>query len=227
MPIQMNSPLSGRATSRFGGPGRYKNKLILGAAVIAVVPFLLSTFAASVTVGSGSLEFGQGSQQAIACDSNVFIALGEEWHPSPTPDDSSAGFFRVRTATISNLNLDTCVGRKLRLRMIDGTSKELVLGSLPNATVLQVLLPKVSPTSNIGDPTSLGLTYLDGQGAPLAGSLAANVSLNVSGTSVYDGTPLSSTSADVTFYLDPTSTLVNIDGQSVRRATVETVNSPN
>ena len=184
MPIQMDSPLSGRATSRFGGPGRYKNKLILGAAVIAVVPFLLSTFAASVTVGSGSLEF-------------------------------------------SNLNLDTCVGRKLRLRMIDGTSKELVLGSLPDATVLQVLLPKVSPTSNIGDPISLGLTYLDGRGAPLAGSLAANVSLNVSGTSVYDGTPLSSTSADVTFYLDPTSTLVNIDGQTVRRATVETVNSPN
>jgi len=222
----MDSPLSGKVTSKFGGSGRYKSKLVLGVAVLAVVPFMVSTFAASVTVGSGSLEFGQGSQQAIACDSNVFIALGEEWHSNPTSDDGSAGFFRVRTATISNLNLDTCIGRKLRLRMIDGVGKEIVLGNLENASVLQVLLPKVSPTSNIGDPVVLALTYLNGQGEPLAGAVAANVSLNGSGTSVYDGTPLSTSSADVTFYLDPSSTLINIDGQSVRRATVETVNSP-
>jgi hypothetical protein len=53
--------------------------------------------------------------------------------------------------------------------------------------------------------------------------MAASVGLNVSGTSVYDGSTLSNTSADVTFYLDPTASLVNIDGQQVRRATVETV----
>ena len=223
----LNSPLSGRVTSRFGGSGKYKNKMILGVAVIAVVPFLLSTFAASVTVGTGSLEFGQGSQQAIACDDTVFIALGEEWHGAPTPTDSSAGFFRVRTATISNLNLETCAGRKLRLRMIDGTSAELAVGSTPEAKVLQVSLPKVVPQSNITDAQALGLIYLTSQGQPIVGTLAANAFLNVSGTSVYDGTQLSSTSADVTFYLDSTSTLVNIDGAQVRRATVETVNNPN
>jgi len=47
--------------------------------------------------------------------------------------------------------------------------------------------------------------------------------MNVSGTSVYDGSSLTNTSADVMFYLDPTATLVNINGQQVRRATVETV----
>jgi hypothetical protein len=57
--------------------------------------------------------------------------------------------------------------------------------------------------------------------------MAANVNLNVSGVSMYDGTPLSNTNADVMFYLDSTSTLVNINGQTVRRATVETVNNPN
>jgi hypothetical protein len=55
--------------------------------------------------------------------------------------------------------------------------------------------------------------------------MAANVNLNVSGVSMYDGTPLSATSADVTFYLDSTATLVNLNGQVVRRATVETVNN--
>jgi hypothetical protein len=55
--------------------------------------------------------------------------------------------------------------------------------------------------------------------------MAANVNLNVSGVSMYDGTPLSPTSADVTFYLDSSATIVNINGQTVRRATVETVNN--
>jgi hypothetical protein len=50
--------------------------------------------------------------------------------------------------------------------------------------------------------------------------------MNVSGTSVYDGTALTPISADVMFYLDPTATSVNIDGQQVHRATVETVANP-
>jgi hypothetical protein len=222
----LDSPLSGSVKSRFGGAGKYRNKVVLGTAVVAFVPFLLSTFAASVTVGTGALEFGQGSQQAIACDDTVYVALGEEWHANPLPEDPSAGFFRLRTATISNLNLTTCAGKKLRLRLIDGSSAEIVLGSLPDAKVLEVAIPREVPVSNLSDPTALRLTYLTGQGQPIAGAMAANVSMNVSGTSVYDGSSLTNISADVMFYLDPTATLVNINGQQVRRATVETVANP-
>jgi hypothetical protein len=222
----LDSPLSGSVKSRFGGAGKYRNKVVLGTAVVAFVPFLLSTFAASVTVGTGALEFGQGSQQAIACDDTVYVALGEEWFASPVPEDSSAGYFRLRTATISNLNLTTCAGKKLRLRLIDGSSAEIVLGSLPDAKVLEVAIPREVPVSNLSDPTELRLTYLTGQGQPIAGAMAANVSMNVSGTSVYDGSSLTNISADVMFYLDPTATLVNINGQQVRRATVETVANP-
>jgi hypothetical protein len=109
MSNDLQSPLSGRVTSNFGGVGRYKSKIIFGTAIIALVPMLLSTFAASVTVGNGNLEFGQGSQQAVACDENVFVAMGEEWHGAPTPQDSSAGYFRVRTVTVSNLNFGKSV----------------------------------------------------------------------------------------------------------------------
>lgn len=222
----LDSPLSGSVKSRFGGTGKYRNKVVLGTAVVAFVPFLLSTFAASVTVGTGALEFGQGSQQAIACDDTVYVALGEEWFASPVAEDSSAGYFRLRTATISNLNLTTCAGKKLRLRLIDGSSAEIVLGSLPDAKVLEVTIPSEVPVSNLSDPTALRLTYLTGQGQPIAGAMAANVGMNVSGTSVYDGSSLTNISADVMFYLDPTATLVNINGQQVRRATVETVANP-
>ena len=110
--------------------------------------------------------------------------------------------------------------------MIDGTSAELVLGSTPDAKVLQMAIPKQVPVANTSDATALALTYLTGDGQPIVGTLAASIAVGISGTSVYDGTPLTTTSADVTFYLDPTATVVNIDGAQVRRATVETVNNP-
>jgi hypothetical protein len=110
--------------------------------------------------------------------------------------------------------------------MIDGSSAELVIGTSPEAKVMQVILPSTVPTSNITDSTSLGLAYLTGEGQPISGVLAANANLNVSGVSVYDGSSLSATNADVMFYLDPSAQQVNINGENVRRATVETVNNP-
>ena len=85
MGINLDSPLSGRVKAGRGGGSTTKRKVLLGVAGVSVIPFLLSTFAASVTIGTGPLEFGQGSQQAIACDENVFIALGEEWHAIHLP----------------------------------------------------------------------------------------------------------------------------------------------
>jgi len=222
----MQSPLSGRMSSGFGGAGKYKSKVVFGVALVAAVPFLLSTFAASVTVGTGALEFGQGSQQATACDQKIYVALGEEWHGAPTAEDSSAGYFRVRAVTVSNLDLEACAGKKLRVRLIDNTSTEIKLGPTEESMVLQIALPNPFPISNLSDPVTLGLSYLTGIGAPISTTLAASAALSISGTSVYDGSVLSSKNGDATFYLDPTSTIVNIDGQKVFRTTVETIDNP-
>lgn len=226
MGSNLNSPLSGRVDSGFGGSGKFKHKIIFGTAILTAIPLVLSTFAASVTVGTGSLEFGQGSQQATACDQKIYVALGEEWHGAPTAQDSSAGFFRVRTVTVSNLDLQSCAGKKLRIRLIDGASSEISIGSSPEAKVLQIALPSSVPVSNLTDSSSLGLSYLTGIGGLISGPLLANATISVSGTSVYDGSILSAQNGDVTFYIDPAKTTVNIDGQLVRRTTVETIDNP-
>ena len=223
----LQSPLSGRVNSGFGGgKSRHRNKIIIGAALAGVVPFIVSTFAASVTVGSGPLEFGQGSQQAVACDPTVFAALGEEWHSAPTDADSSAGFFRVRGVTVSNLDLTSCHGKKLRIRLISTTGAELPIGPSTDAHVMQISLPDVDAPVSSSDASALALTYLTGDGTVVSSPMAGSVSLNVSGTSIYDGSDLSITNADVTFYLDSSATLVNLDGQTIGRTTVETVNNP-
>jgi len=76
------------------------------------------------------------------------------------------------------------------------------------------------------DAAALALTYLTGDGTVVSSPMAGSVSLSVSGTSIYDGSDLSATSADVTFYLDSSATIVNLDGQTIGRTTVETVNNP-
>jgi hypothetical protein len=224
--MTLHSPLSGPVNSGFGGGKKYKSKIVFGVAIMGFIPFIMSTFAASVTVGNGSLEFGQGSQQAVACDDKIFIAMGEEWHGAPTQNDPSAGFFRVRAVTVSNLDLQNCAGKKLRIRLINGSSQEITLGAIPEAKVLQVSLPANVPSSNISDSTALLLTYLTGTGNPISGTLLASAAVSVSGTSIYDGSVLSANNADVTFFIDPAKTAVNIDGQQVFRTTVETINNP-
>ena len=226
MASSLGSPLGGRLSSGFGGGKSHKSKLIIGILVVVLIPFLFSTYAANVTVGNGPLEFGQGSQQAIACDPTVYVAMAEEWFSNPQPNDPSAGFFRVKSTTISNVDLNSCKNKKLRVRLIDLTGKEIVLGNLPDAKVLQVVIPNVDQQVSVSDSTALKLTYLNGDGAPLAGSMVATAAINTSGLSVYDGTDLSPSSADVTFYIDSTRQ-INIDGQGVGRTTVETVNNPN
>jgi hypothetical protein len=56
--------------------------------------------------------------------------------------------------------------------------------------------------------------------------LLASAAVSVSGTSIYDGSVLSANNADVTFFIDPAKTTVNIDGQQVFRTTVETIDNP-
>jgi len=222
----LGSPLSGKMSNGFAGFGGAKSKLLIGIGVVALVPFLMSTFAANVTVGSGALEFGQGSQQAVACDPTVFVSIGEEWHSQPTQSDASAGFFRVKAVTISNLDLNSCRGKKLRMRLISTSGSEIPIGGSADVHVLQIVIPDVDAQVSSSDPTYLQLAALSGDGGVVSGTLSAAASLSISGTSVYDGSDLSNTSADVTYYLDPTGTVVNVDGQVVGRTTVETVNNP-
>jgi hypothetical protein len=221
----LHSPLSGRVTSKFGGSGKHRNKILVGISIAAIIPFALSTFAASITVGSGQLTFGQGSEQAISCDNQVYVAMNQEWHSAPTPADPTSGFFRVRSMTVSHFNLLTCQNTKLRMRLINMAAQEIPLGSIPGSTVLQITVPDSQNPGNVSDPAALSLAYFNGVGDLLSGVMQASASLQTSGVSVYDGSPLSPTSADVTFYIDP-SQAVNIDASTVGRVTVETVNAP-
>lgn len=223
--MTLHSPLSGSVRSRFGGSGKSRSRIAAGIAFLISIPFFVSTFAASVTVGSGTLAFGQGSQQAVACDSQVYVALGQEWKSAPTESDSTAGFFRVKSVTVSGLDLVACQKTKLRIRLINMQGQEIALGP-SNATVLQMAIPNSPDPQSSSDPAALSLGYLTGPGQVISGVMHAAINMATSGVSIYDGSNLSANSADVTFYIDPSQLHINIDGAEVGRTTVESVNNP-
>ena len=73
-------------------------KIALGLAAVILVPTIGSTLAGSIAVSGGSVEFGQGSATAAACDSVITI--------TPTAaftNTSGAGTFAVGTVVIGGI----------------------------------------------------------------------------------------------------------------------------
>jgi len=129
----VGSPLAGRVSSNFGGSVNHRTKKIIAGLLIATIaPLVATTLAASVTIGSGSLEFGQGSQAAVACDSSITSAITETWYQSTT-------VFRVSTIVLTALDTTACNGKNLKISLLGSGGTALVVGSA-SATSITVAL---------------------------------------------------------------------------------------
>ena len=121
-----NPPLSSRMGSRFGGGGRSRKKKQIGAGIASLlaVTYFGSTFAASVSLGSGALEFGQGTRAAVACDSDgITTAINEIWNNTLTQ-------FDVSTVVLSDINTSACANKIFKVTLLGNTGTELQLGNL-------------------------------------------------------------------------------------------------
>ena len=138
----IGSPLSNRVNSRFGGSVNHRSKKIIAGFLIATVgPLVATTLAASVTIGTGSLEFGQGSQAAVACDTAITTAITETWYNTST-------IFEVATIVLSDLNTAAgagvsnagCGGKILKVSLLGSSGTALTIGSSGTATSASVTL---------------------------------------------------------------------------------------
>jgi hypothetical protein len=152
-------------------PARKKKSLglILGVALVAGVMTVGSTLAASVTIGSTPITFGQGVTQAVACDSEITVT------PTTSFDNATgAGSFLLKTITISGLNNDTtnsttgvgCGGKSLVVKAYgdsNDTALTLYTGSTGitasvNSTIGATLASPVGVTVSSAGANSLTLS---------------------------------------------------------------------
>jgi hypothetical protein len=89
-------------------------KIFLGVSALIVVPVIGTTLAANISINSGTVQFGQGTATAAACDSTITV----------TPNASfveADNAFKLGTVTISTLNPVACASKTLRFRFYPTT----------------------------------------------------------------------------------------------------------
>jgi hypothetical protein len=180
-----SSPLSGRIGSRFGGRGaRKRTRIFAGFVTLIAVTYFGTTFAASISLGTGRLEFGQGARQAVACDADgVTTAISEDW-------STSDSFFKVTTITLTGLNSvstdsDTgvgCGGKKLEVSLM-GSSGLLTIGT-SSATKVSFTVP----TSGSNPSTVAGVTNASSITLTGAGTTSTTAVITISPSTAVNAT---------------------------------------
>ena len=166
----VGSPLAGRVSSNFGGSVNHRTKKIIAGLLIATIgPLVATTLAASVTIGNGgNLEFGQGSQAAVACDTSITTAITEAWHQAGT-------YFRVATIVLKDFNSAVgagvsdagCGGKVLKISLLGSDGTALAIGTSGITTSSSVTItstteatPEVNGTTATLSGTTLTLTVI-------------------------------------------------------------------
>lgn len=173
----IGSPLTGRVSSNFGGSVNHRTKKIIAGLLIATIgPLVATTLSASVTIGSGNLEFGQGSQAAVACDSAITSAITETWYQAST-------VFRVATISLTALDTAACTGKSLKISLLGTSGTALTLGSTAETSITVALTNVAGAQSGgslAGSTASLSTT-----GTNNTLTVTVNTGVNLDAATVY------------------------------------------
>ncbi len=92
-------------------------KSLAGLATVAAIAVLGSTLAANISLGSGTLEFGQGVQVTAACDNSIILTPKVSF-----TNTSGGGTFYLSTIGFSDVSATGCAGKTLSLSAYGDTS---------------------------------------------------------------------------------------------------------
>jgi hypothetical protein len=142
--------------SRFGGGGRSRKKKQIGAglATLLAVTYFGSTFAASISLNDGAdLEFGQGTQAAVACDSDgITTAINEIWNTTEIQ-------FDVATVVLSDVDTSACDGKIFRVTLLGIGGTALQLGNSSGQTFADITVSNTDESLTVASATAdSGLT---------------------------------------------------------------------
>lgn len=147
-----NSLLLDQAVESGEKKKKSRRKLIVGLAMLGVIPVVGSTLAASISLNSGSdIEFGQGTSAVVACDSSITL----------TPNSTFSGStFTLSTIVATNIDSTACNGKKLTLKAYDSSGTLIAIGA-SSATYLEATVSGTSVTfTTSGSPNSQNLARL-------------------------------------------------------------------
>ncbi len=112
-----------RPSGQIEQPNRRRRRILAGLVVLAAVPAIGWTLAASISINSGNgIEFGQGATAASACDAVINITPGTSWN-------NTSGIFEVTSITLSDVDLvaggEDCQGKTFLVTMLDSGGTDI------------------------------------------------------------------------------------------------------
>lgn len=157
---------------------------MLGLILLVGGPVISTTLATTLTItgtnGRTAVEFGQGSQIAVGCDTTINTAITEVWETNTTR-------FRVEKIVLSGVNLNAsdtatvndtgCGNRDLKISVVDTMTGQLLIGNGDTGTVVTIAFANSAGTVSTNARTTQNL---------LGGSLSVDTSS--SGLSVSNAT---------------------------------------
>jgi len=151
---------------------KIKPRMIFGAIFLLAIPLIATSFASQVTISGtqgGAIEFGQGNQATVACDTAIQTSVGEIWSTAQTN-------FVVDTVTLTNLDVNSgsltsttsnqgCGLKTLKVSLYDTSSVQTAIGA-DSSTAISFTVPtsdgSVTPlTGNLGGSTSITASLIN------------------------------------------------------------------
>ena len=123
-------------------------KIALGLAAVILIPTIGSTLAGSITLGTGTVEFGQGAAATAACDSSINII--------PTTTYTSSGSFALTSISVGSLEVG-CDTKYLKIKVINSSNAAVVIGAASN-TYCEIQFVSAASASVTVSPSSCALT---------------------------------------------------------------------
>lgn len=170
---RVSSPLDKRVKARFGGVRiRLRRRVIIGLAMLLGGPIISTSLAATLTIngtGNTAIEFGQGSQIAVGCDTTINTAVTEVW-------DTATARFKVESIVLTNLNnqrVDTttivndqgCGSKAIKISLIDTATSVMTIGNVANSPVTLVI-PEIAIGESTTGVSALTTGQYDGTANP-------------------------------------------------------------
>ena len=166
MPVNTKAYYDGDDLVPVSGAKRFRrSKLFIGLSMIGLSVTGL-TLAASFTINSGKVEFGQGIYKIQSCDQWIAINL------VPT-EASYGGLSRVANIQISGLDATRCRGSNFKIQLYPtGVSPAAMALFSEGSTSVDRLLLSVS--SDVTKVRANAVSFIDGAGRLVTASLAAD-----------------------------------------------------
>ena len=156
---------------RKSAPKKSNLKSLAGLATVAAVAVLGSTLAANISLGSGTLEFGQGVQTTAACDSSITLSPKVTFVNGTNPQFyfSTISFSDVdtRTAGSSLTSGGTgCSGKTLTLNAYGDTSATPINFATVSSSLVSVATIGIN-TGSITAATGFTISGVNNSGTAL------------------------------------------------------------